>query len=337
MESASQEPLVSIIIPVYKVEEYLPRCLDSILAQTYPHWEAVCIDDGSPDRCGEILDAYAARDSRFRVLHQENGGVSAARNAGLDMMRGEYLTMVDPDDSIDSTLLEKMVYGMQRYGSSIVCCGYREHEESGTYWDSPPIWGTVLERIQTLPLTSDTLYGITSITCTKLFRTSIWRATGLRHTPGCAFGEDHAVLLRYLMHSKLVTIVNEPLYLYYHREDSASRDFERHTRPAAHYIHSFQTLAHSVDSLPKGTDTDFRGMWHYVVLRRFERTVNALNIKTHPEHEAIYRAVRECSRYLKRGMTLKYRLAWCKHRMAECESNIKRRVKHLLKKILCRR
>lgn len=336
MESASTAPLVSIIIPVYKVEEYLPRCLDSILAQTYPHWEALCIDDGSPDRCGEILDAYAARDSRFRVLHQENGGVSAARNAGLDMMRGEYLTMVDPDDSIDSTLLEKMVSGMQQHGSSIVSCGYREYEESGTYWDSPPLWCKAPEGLQATPLTSSVLYSIPSNNWAMLFLTSIWREAGLRYTPDCAYGEDHAILLRYLMHSKQVTTINEPLYHYYRRETSASRAFEHHTHSASYYKNSLIPLAHTVDSLPEETSSDFRGMWHYVVLRRFERTVNALNIKTHPEHDAIYRAVRECARHLKRGMTLKYRWAWSKHRMTEFKSNIKRRAKHLLKKILCR-
>lgn len=78
------QPLVTIIIPVYKVEKYLRRCLDSIAAQTYTNFEVILIDDGSPDRCGEICDAYAAKDARFRVIHQENRGVSAARNAGLD-------------------------------------------------------------------------------------------------------------------------------------------------------------------------------------------------------------------------------------------------------------
>lgn len=78
------QPLVTIIVPVYKVEKYLRRCLDNIVAQTYTHFEVILVDDGSPDRCGEICDEYAAKDTRFRVIHQKNGGVSAARNTGLD-------------------------------------------------------------------------------------------------------------------------------------------------------------------------------------------------------------------------------------------------------------
>ncbi len=330
MESASTAPLVSIIIPVYKVEEYLPRCLDSILAQTYPHWEALCIDDGSPDRCGEILDAYAARDSHFRVLHQENGGVSAARNAGLDMMRGEYLTMVDADDSVEPELLEKMVAVMEKYGPSLVCSGYYNHDEAGATLYIAPLRGGAPQGISTSPLTRAALYNVKSITCTKLFRTSTWRAAGLRFTPGCAFGEDHAVLLRYLMHSSSMATINEPLYHYYRREDSATRTFEAQLRSAASYIDSFQTLAHTVDSLPEGAGADFRGMWHYVVLRRFERTVNELYVDQHPEYAAIRAAVNECQRYLKKGLTLKYRLAWCKHRLMVFKGRAKQGIRRVL-------
>ena len=88
-ETAREEsPLISVIVPVYKVEEYLARCVDSILGQTYRNLEILLVDDGSPDRCGAICDEYAARDSRIRVLHKENGGLSSARNAAIDVARG---------------------------------------------------------------------------------------------------------------------------------------------------------------------------------------------------------------------------------------------------------
>lgn len=91
-------PKVSIIVPVYKAEKYLTRCIDSILAQTFTDWELLLIDDGSPDRSGEICDEYAQKDSRIRVFHKKNGGVSSARNLGLDNVLGEYVTFVDSDD-----------------------------------------------------------------------------------------------------------------------------------------------------------------------------------------------------------------------------------------------
>lgn len=101
-------PKVSIIVPVYKAEGYLHRCVDSILAQTFTDWELLLIDDGSPDRSGEICDEYAQKDSRVRVIHKENGGVSSARQRGQDEACGEYTIHVDPDDWVEPTMLEEL-------------------------------------------------------------------------------------------------------------------------------------------------------------------------------------------------------------------------------------
>ena len=98
--------MISVIVPVYNVEPYLRECIDSILSQTYRDFELILVDDGSPDNCGAICDEYAEKDTRIRVIHQENGGLSAARNAGLDIARGEYVTFVDSDDKVSSRYLE---------------------------------------------------------------------------------------------------------------------------------------------------------------------------------------------------------------------------------------
>ena len=103
------KPLISIIIPIYNVEKYLPVCLDSILAQTYKNLEIILVDDGSPDGSGTICDEYASRDSRFVVVHQKNGGVSVARNTGLDHATGDYIGIVDPDDWIEPNMYEVMM------------------------------------------------------------------------------------------------------------------------------------------------------------------------------------------------------------------------------------
>ena len=95
------ESLISVIIPVYKVEEYLPKCLDTVLAQTYGNLEVILVDDGSPDNCGKICGEYAVKDSRIKVIHQDNMGLSGARNTGIDNSTGEYLMFVDSDDYID--------------------------------------------------------------------------------------------------------------------------------------------------------------------------------------------------------------------------------------------
>lgn len=101
-------PLISVIVPVYKVEAYLPACVDSILAQTFCDFELILVDDGSPDACGEMCDQYARQDARIRVIHQENGGLSAARNAGLEIAQGNYITFVDSDDIISEDCLSCM-------------------------------------------------------------------------------------------------------------------------------------------------------------------------------------------------------------------------------------
>ena len=104
-----QNPLVSIIVPIYKVEPYLRRCLDSIVNQTYTNLEIILVDDGSPDGCPQICDEYAAKDKRIVVIHKENGGLSDARNAGLNICKGQYISFVDSDDRVDEKYIENLI------------------------------------------------------------------------------------------------------------------------------------------------------------------------------------------------------------------------------------
>ena len=125
------EPLVSVIVPIYKVEKYLRQCVDSILAQTYTNLEVILVDDGSPDKCGAICDEYAAKDERVRVIHKENGGVSDARNAGLDAARGEYLAFVDGDDYISVSYIASLMSG-HMFDIAFGGCIQFENEGAGT-------------------------------------------------------------------------------------------------------------------------------------------------------------------------------------------------------------
>lgn len=124
-------PELSIIVPVYKVEPYLRRCIDSILAQTFRDFELILIDDGSPDNCGAICDEYAAKDSRIIVIHQKNQGVSAARNAGLDIAKGTYLGFVDSDDWIEPEMYETMIATAKEKQVDVVACSCRMWDENG--------------------------------------------------------------------------------------------------------------------------------------------------------------------------------------------------------------
>ena len=115
--------LVSIIVPVFKVEKYLSNCIESILQQTFRDFELILVDDGSPDNCGKICDDYARRDSRIKVIHQENGGLSVARNSAIDIAKGDYLTFIDSDDFVLPHYLEKMVHASQVNDADISVCG----------------------------------------------------------------------------------------------------------------------------------------------------------------------------------------------------------------------
>lgn len=129
-------PLISVIVPVYKVEAYLPACVDSILAQTFRDFELILVDDGSPDACGEMCDQYARQDVRIRVIHQENGGLSAARNAGMDIAQGEYITFVDGDDVISEDCLQSLCEVAAKTKADIVVGSPLEFAtEDGEPWE----------------------------------------------------------------------------------------------------------------------------------------------------------------------------------------------------------
>lgn len=117
-------PLVSVIIPVYKVEQYLDRCVQSVLNQTYRDIEIILVDDGTPDRCGALCDNYELNDARVVVLHKENGGLSSARNAGIEVAKGEYLSFVDSDDWISLDMIEYMVSQVKKNDADIVSVAY---------------------------------------------------------------------------------------------------------------------------------------------------------------------------------------------------------------------
>ena len=122
---------ISVIVPVYKVEKYLKRCVESIVQQTYQNIEIILVDDGSPDRCPEMCDEYARRDARIKVIHKSNGGLSDARNAGLNIASGDYISFVDSDDWIEEDFIEILYKNMKKENADISIIGYTLIWESG--------------------------------------------------------------------------------------------------------------------------------------------------------------------------------------------------------------
>lgn len=208
------QPLVTIIVPVYKVEKYLRRCLDSIIAQTYTNFEAILVDDGSPDRCGEICDEYAAKDTRFRVIHQKNGGVSAARNAGLDdyyirQKSKGYIMFIDSDDYISPEMLDVMVKRAIAGGFDIVRTGYNHVFSDGRIIFASGNWddSTDTKTIQIKILKDELPNGVTS----TLFIDSLWRKQ--RFSVGMTM-EDFYITADIYMTAHRICVMNRPFYFY---------------------------------------------------------------------------------------------------------------------------
>lgn len=198
-------PKISVIVPVYKVEKYLHRCVDSILAQSYTDFELLLIDDGSPDNSGAICDEYAAKDSRVRGFHKENGGVSSARNLGLDNARGEWVSFVDSDDWLESRCLETLT---QHLDADLIRCAIESTD--GTLWASEDCEYGIKDFVKKYE--EDPL---TRTPCGALYKTQIIRENKLYFDPLVRFGEDMMFNFQYLLKSHSVRLLNFIGYTYY--------------------------------------------------------------------------------------------------------------------------
>lgn len=216
---------VSVIVPVYQVEEYLPRCLDSILAQTFSDFELILVNDGTKDDCPRIMQEYADRDSRIRQVHKENGGLSSARNAGLDIARGEYIAFIDSDDYVDPDLLSDAVAAADRDGAQLVLFNYRLVTDQG-------VRGPYLDfEDETIDIER---YGIADYfyrywmpykhgqeAWCRLYRRDVIEENALRYAPNKeVFAEDTLFSAMYLMHVKTLTALKKPYVYYVQRGDS---------------------------------------------------------------------------------------------------------------------
>lgn len=216
----AKQPLVSIIVPVYRVAQYLPKCLDSILEQTYQNWEMILVDDGSPDECPGICDAYGAKDARIRVLHQENQGLSGARNAGTALAIGAFVLFVDSDDWILPQTVQTLVDMQRESGADIVACGmqhvFPDVADAAPLPEQPPLRYDVLDgRTALAQMCYQTL--LLNSAWGKLIPLEVARQYPF---PLGRLNEDLATTYRWLFAAKKVAITKQPLYRYLQRSSS---------------------------------------------------------------------------------------------------------------------
>ncbi len=207
---------VSIIVPCYNVAPYVEACLDSLVNQSLRNIEIICVNDGSTDVTPALLDAWAEKEDRIRVIHRENGGQALARNLGMDMAGGEYVGFVDPDDYVEPSMFARLVEEARRHGADVTACGYTSFSDGD---------GSVLEELSWSPApgvdkgvqsdvmrTNSVWERMDVVTCNKLYRRDFLDRHGLRFETSFRSMEDDVLWLMVLAHATCLAVIPDRLY-----------------------------------------------------------------------------------------------------------------------------
>lgn len=225
-----KRPLVSVIVPVYKVEKYIETCLNSLINQTYSNWEAILVDDGSPDRSGEICDEYARHDSRFKVIHKENGGLSSARNSGTPKASGDYIFYLDSDDFLHAETLKRLTDLAIQYNADIVQCGFVRGNETEFPANLPAESISVYNN-----KTIFTDFAAKIITCGKMYRRSV---IGDIVFPEGLINEDDYTTWKFYYKADCIVITSLPYYYYTYNPGSIMS--QKAKRPNFKYFDAYR-------------------------------------------------------------------------------------------------
>ena len=267
-QSRAEQPhaLVSVIVPVYNVEKYLSRCLDSILAQTYTNLEILIIDDGSTDNSGKICDEYSQRDHRFRVIHQENHGVGQVRNIGLRESKGEYIQFVDSDDWIEPETIASCYRFLQEYDADIVCFKVVHEYEDGRQrsHDAGYVTPTLLNKYDAF--SAALLPGVIAVyPVNKFIKKKLF--SGIQY-PEWEISEDIETTYKFIANAEKVLTVNNKFYHYLRHEGSVSRrPFFQQTDNIIKAINNYTDFAARNNMIQNSTQKDnaMCGLWFWKI------------------------------------------------------------------------
>lgn len=203
------KPKVSVIVPVYKAENYLHRCVDSLMSQTFHDFEILLINDGSPDKSGKICNEYAAKDNRVRVFHKENGGVSSARQCGIDNALGEYTIHADPDDWVEPNMLEKLYKKAKEEDADMVICDfYEEYKSKQNYVKQQP------SQLDYQTVFKELFHNLHGSCCNKLIRRTCFKDYDIQFPVNIIRWEDLYVICNLLLHPIKITYLPMAFYHY---------------------------------------------------------------------------------------------------------------------------
>ena len=217
MKYMPEDDMISVVVPIYNVEKYIRKCIDSIKKQTYRNIEIILVDDGSPDKCGEICDEYAESDKRIKVIHKRNGGLSDARNVGIDIAKGKYITFVDSDDYVEEDYVMYLYSLIKKYNTEMSICSYYVEDYKNKRIDlGAKYQEKALEKIEC----------ISRMLCENGFAVSAWAKMynlelfqDIRYPVG-KLCEDNGTTYKLIEQCDLIAYGNESKYIYIKREDS---------------------------------------------------------------------------------------------------------------------
>lgn len=217
---SNSEPLISVIVPVYNVEKYLHRCVDSIIHQSYHNLEIIIVDDGSTDDSAVMCDEYSALDNRIVVIHKQNGGLSSARNEGIDIAHGEYLSFIDSDDYIDKFMLEKLYTALTENDADISVCNYQnvyENDFQGMHIVNQEIKFNVVTPLEAISKTDNLEQMYSVVAWNKLYKKELF--LNIRYAEGYIH-EDAIIMHRLFGECEKIVIIPDRLYFYQRRNGS---------------------------------------------------------------------------------------------------------------------
>ena len=281
-----EEQLVTIVVPVYNVEKYLNRCIESLVNQTYRNLEIILVDDGSLDNCPIICDEWADKDCRIKVIHKANAGLGMARNSGIDCAKGKYIFFFDSDDYVDSTIVEKCVSSAKKHDSDVVIYGRCEVYEDGRCVPKKIVshkdvfvQEEIVNNLLPAMFTYDMGFGVSA--CGKMFLLDTIRRFSLHFVSEREIiSEDAYFALEYFSNISRVSIIDECLYFYYKRDDSLSRSF-RLDRPKQNDKFFQIIVGYAMNKkLPEKVVTHLTARYHmYVVASMKQLLVSDLPVK----------------------------------------------------------
>lgn len=289
--------MISIIVPIYKVENFINKCVDSIISQTYRDLEIILVDDGSPDKCPAICDEYANADKRVKVIHKQNGGLIAARKSGLDVATGEYVCFVDGDDWIEPDMYEHIANEIQKNHSDCVITqfyySYEDREEKSNYKLYKPLYNREELEKEVFPtmLFDGRFYrfGIYPCCWTKVFKRELIEKHIYDVDDRIRMGEDIAFTYPCLMECQSVSFIDLPLYHYRQNPDSMTASYDQ-------YLQDIYTLPYeSIFQKSKELNIDLSKQLPYYLLYManfvIRNEASKANPKTKKESNAVIKAL----------------------------------------------